>query len=196
MWKRFTLTLTTAIIFLLLSTPGFSYTSSTDIVMAQTHNLQIFSGDITEVLSLALTPSLVCNPDSGRRGGGGALFERKNICSTSAKKACQVKSSPSLTFFVTLFKHYYFLNDISSLEVRKVHRHHRQARHLWHFAPHPRLARRSQRLDRAACRAYHRQTQCQSRLLDKQRAPSISLGLRPHGRAPPPRPWHASILSQ
>ena len=104
MWKRFTLILTIASMLLLYSAPGLSFTSSTSTGTEGIHNLGFFLSDITEGSSLAYGTCQYYNPDSGRWGVGGTPFK----CAKFYAKFCQVKSTLSLTQFVTHFKAYYY----------------------------------------------------------------------------------------
>ena len=86
MWKRFIQMLITAATFLLFSTPGLSYTSSTSIDKVGTNNLGFFLSDITDASSPHLSTSLFCNPDSGRWGVGGAPAKSVILLARSVKK--------------------------------------------------------------------------------------------------------------
>jgi len=173
MWIRITQALTIATIFLLFSVPGLSYTSGTNTTITQTNgcaqpiNLENLPGDITEVLSLALTPNLFWDLDSGR-GGGGAPSERKNICPTDAKKTCQAISTLSLALIVTLFKHY-FLNDRAALATMASavdYESHSKAGQRWHLPAHPPPLQPAMvwRLDLGSYAVGLRQIQCRYRL--------------------------------
>ncbi len=138
MWKRFTLILTIAIMSSLSSAPGLSFTSSTSTGTEAIHNLGFFLSDITEGSSLPYGTCQYYNPDSGRRGVGGAPFncaklfaysvnkkaqQKKVLCNRLqlrriTAKICQVKSTLSLARMSFSVKAYY-VNPLALSPLRR-----------------------------------------------------------------------------
>jgi len=124
MWKRFTQLTIILSTFLLFSTPGLSYTSSTSMETTAKNNLGFFLSDITDASSPHLSTSLFCNPDSGRWGVGGTHAQSVILLAQLVKKKahniatkcnrlqvagivrliCQGKSSHSLAQYLSAVK--------------------------------------------------------------------------------------------